>query len=119
MIEMSREEIDRFLREQTVGRLGYRLADATYIVPLIYAYNGDAIYVMTVEGQKTRAMRNDPAICFEVDEYDSATGNWRSVILHGRFEELGGAGQTGGPLYPQSTPRHPPPDHRPPRWTPS
>ena len=91
MIETSREEIDTFLQEQTVGRVGYRWAGVTHIVPLIYAYKGDAIYVLTIEGQKIRAMRDDPLVCFEVDDYDSASGGWRSVVLHGRFEELGGA----------------------------
>lgn len=91
MVEISREEIDRFLMEQTIGRVGYQLAGATHIVPLIYAYQHGAIYILTVEGQKTRALRDNPAVCFEIDEYDSATGSWRSVIIHGTFEELTGA----------------------------
>jgi nitroimidazol reductase NimA-like FMN-containing flavoprotein (pyridoxamine 5'-phosphate oxidase superfamily) len=90
MIEISRAEIDAFLQEQTVGRVGYRWAGVTHIVPLIYAYKSDAIYVLTIEGQKIRAMRDDPRVCFEVDDYDSASGGWRSVVLYGRFEELEG-----------------------------
>jgi nitroimidazol reductase NimA-like FMN-containing flavoprotein (pyridoxamine 5'-phosphate oxidase superfamily) len=31
-------------------------------------------------------------VCFQVDEHDRATGNWRSVIIQGRYEELDAAG---------------------------
>jgi nitroimidazol reductase NimA-like FMN-containing flavoprotein (pyridoxamine 5'-phosphate oxidase superfamily) len=59
----------------------------TYVVPVIYAYDGEAFWVVTVEGQKTRMMRENPAVCFEVDEY-SGPGAWRSVIVQGTYEEL-------------------------------
>jgi nitroimidazol reductase NimA-like FMN-containing flavoprotein (pyridoxamine 5'-phosphate oxidase superfamily) len=59
----------------------------TYVVPVIYAYDGEAIYVYTIEGQKTRMMRSNPEICFETDEYDGR-GSWRSVIIQGRYHEL-------------------------------
>lgn len=39
---------------------------------------------------KVRMMRQNPQVCFEVDQMDNLA-NWRSVILWGRFEELHGA----------------------------
>jgi nitroimidazol reductase NimA-like FMN-containing flavoprotein (pyridoxamine 5'-phosphate oxidase superfamily) len=92
MEELTRDEIDRFLDEQVYGRLGCHDAGTTYVVPLIYARKDDALYILTTEGQKIRAARSNPAVCFEVDEHDRATGNWRSVILQGRYEELDAAG---------------------------
>ena len=88
MIELTRDEIDRFLDEQTVGRIGCHDDEGTYVVPLIYAREGNALFVLTTEGQKIRVMRKNPAVCFEVDEYDAATGSWRSAILQGMYEEL-------------------------------
>jgi len=85
---MTREEIDSFLDEQTVGRMGCHDAGVTYVVPLIYARDGDALYVLTTQGEKIRIARKNPAVCFEVDEYEAATGSWRSVIVQGRYEEL-------------------------------
>ncbi|HLG07918.1 MAG TPA: pyridoxamine 5'-phosphate oxidase family protein [Gaiellaceae bacterium] len=87
--ELSRAEIDDLLNDQVVGRIGCHTDSLTYVVPVIYAYDGGALYVASVEGQKTRMMRENPNVCFEVDEYEG-TGSWRSAIVHGLYEELDG-----------------------------
>lgn len=92
--ELDREQIDRFLDEQVMGRLGCNDAEGTYVVPLIYARHGQMLYVLTTEGRKIRAARSNPAVCFEVDEYDWKTGSWTSVIVWGRYEELHGDAKT-------------------------
>jgi uncharacterized protein len=92
--ELDREQIDRFLDEQVMGRLGCHDAEGIYVVPLIYARDGQVLYVLTTEGRKIRAARRNPAVCFEVDEYDRKTGSWRSVIVWGRYEELEGGAKT-------------------------
>jgi nitroimidazol reductase NimA-like FMN-containing flavoprotein (pyridoxamine 5'-phosphate oxidase superfamily) len=84
--ELAREEIDALLGEQVVGRVGCHAGGVTYVVPVIFAYDGEAVHVATVEGQKVRMMRENPAVCFEVDDY-AAPGRWRSAILQGRYEE--------------------------------
>jgi len=86
--ELPRDEIDALLHEQVVGRIGCHADGLTYVVPVIYAYDGEALYVATVEGQKTRMMRRNPEVCFEVDEYER--GSWRSAIVQGVYEELAG-----------------------------
>lgn len=91
IVELSREEIDEFLDAQVVGRIGVHGDGLTYVVPVIYAYAAGALHVYTVEGQKVRMMREQPQVCFEVDEYDAdGRGSWRSVIVQGRYEELDG-----------------------------
>jgi nitroimidazol reductase NimA-like FMN-containing flavoprotein (pyridoxamine 5'-phosphate oxidase superfamily) len=94
MNELTREEIDAFLDSQTVGRLGCNDADGMFVVPLIYARRDAALYVLTTEGRKVRAARAHSNVCFETDEYDSASGSWKSVIVWGRFEELDEAGKS-------------------------
>jgi len=89
--ELSPGEVDALLRDAVVGRVGCHVDGLTYVVPVIYAYDGDAIWVVTVEGQKTRMMRANPQVCFEVDEY-AGPGSWRSVIVQGAYEELDGDG---------------------------
>jgi nitroimidazol reductase NimA-like FMN-containing flavoprotein (pyridoxamine 5'-phosphate oxidase superfamily) len=84
--ELDRAEIDDLLHAQVVGRVGCHADGLTYVVPVIYAYDGEAFYVYTVEGKKVRMMRANPQVCFEVDEYDR--GSWRSAIVQGRYEEL-------------------------------
>jgi len=89
--ELSQAEIDEFLRGQRIARLGCHAGDATYVVPLIYAYEDRAVVAVTTEGRKTVMLRDNPRVCVEVDEYDfDGKGSWRSVIAHGTYEELAG-----------------------------
>jgi uncharacterized protein len=88
---LSRDEIDDFLREQRIARLGCHSAGVTYVVPLVYAYEDGAVVAVTTEGRKTAMLRENPYVCVEVDEYDTdGRGSWRSVIAHGTCEELAG-----------------------------
>jgi len=89
IVELSRAEIDSFLRQQRIARLGCHLDGLTYVVPVIYAFDGASIFVVTTEGQKVSMMRSSPRVCVEVDEYDTS-GSWRSVIAYGDYEELEG-----------------------------
>jgi uncharacterized protein len=89
--ELSRGEIDEFLRSQRIARLGCHAGGVTYVVPLVYAYQDDAVVAVTTEGRKTAMLRENPRVCVEVDEYDAdGRGSWRSVIAHGTYDELSG-----------------------------
>ncbi len=84
---LNTEEIEVLLKFQVVGRLGCHADGMTYVVPISYAYDGKFIYGRTIEGMKTKMMRKNPKICFEVDEMKDMA-NWKSVIAWGEFEEL-------------------------------
>ena len=87
ILEMSTSEIDEFVHSQKVGHVGCHVGGETYVVPVIYGWDAECIYVYTTEGQKVDMMRQNPRVCFEIDEYRS-DGGWRSVIAQGVFEEL-------------------------------
>jgi nitroimidazol reductase NimA-like FMN-containing flavoprotein (pyridoxamine 5'-phosphate oxidase superfamily) len=90
--ELSRGEIDEFLRGQRIARLGCHADGQTYVVPLVYAYEDGAVVAVTTEGRKTSMLRQNPRVCVEVDEYDvDGRGSWRSVIAQGTYEQLSGA----------------------------
>jgi nitroimidazol reductase NimA-like FMN-containing flavoprotein (pyridoxamine 5'-phosphate oxidase superfamily) len=89
--ELSRAEIEDFLRRQRIARLGCHAKGLTYVVPLIYAYEDSAVVAVTTEGRKTAMLRENPQVCVEIDEYDAdGRGSWCSVIAHGTSEELAG-----------------------------
>ena len=91
MRELSRDEIEDFLRGQRIARLGCHADGQTYVVPVIYAYEDGAVVTVTTEGRKVAMLRENPRVCVEVDEYDAdAKGSWRSVIAQGTSEELSG-----------------------------
>lgn len=90
--ELSRAEIDEFLRGQRIARLGCSSGSEAYVVPLIYAYDDGRIVAVTTDGRKTAMLRENPRVCVEVDEYDlDGRGSWRSVIAYGTYDELAGA----------------------------
>ena len=86
---MSPNEIDEFVLSQRVGRVGCHVGGETYVVPVIFGWDGNCIYVYTTAGKKVDMMRENHRVCFEVDEY-LTSGGWRSVIAQGVFEELEG-----------------------------
>jgi nitroimidazol reductase NimA-like FMN-containing flavoprotein (pyridoxamine 5'-phosphate oxidase superfamily) len=89
--ELAADEMDAFLREQRVARIGCHAAGETYVAPVIYAFDGESIVAVTTEGRKVSMLRENPRACVEVDEYDAdGRGSWRSVIAQGVYEELHG-----------------------------
>jgi nitroimidazol reductase NimA-like FMN-containing flavoprotein (pyridoxamine 5'-phosphate oxidase superfamily) len=84
---LDREQIDQVLKAGLVGRIGVHGDNRTYVVPVSYVYDGDAVYVHSADGLKVRMMRANPEVCFEVEDIDDLA-NWRTVIAWGRYEEL-------------------------------
>ena len=80
-------QIDELLERQIVGRIGCSINNKIYVVPISYAYEGKSIYAHTYEGMKIDAMRANPGVCFEVDDYGDMS-NWQSVIAWGTYEEI-------------------------------
>ena len=85
--KLTAEEIESVLHQQVVGRLGCHANGMTYVVPISYGYDGEYIYVHTVEGMKINMLRKNSRVCFEVDTMVNMA-NWKSVIVWGEFEEL-------------------------------
>lgn len=84
---LSPEEIESMLRRHRVGRLGCSANDRPYVVPINYAYDGTCVYGYAGPGRKIDVMREQPLVCFEVDEVDAGS-EWRSVVAEGVYEEL-------------------------------
>ena len=87
--ELRPGEIEQILHEQVIGRIGCHARDRTYVVPMTYVYDGSAIFGHTGDGLKIRMMRENPKVCFEVEDLGHLP-RWRSVIVQGRYEELHG-----------------------------
>ena len=84
---MSRAEVDQFLTCARVGRVGIALDDGPYIVPVGYAYEGGEIFFHSCfTGLKMDGMRENPNVCFEVDESTSDASMYKSVIARGTVE---------------------------------
>lgn len=80
-------QIEHVLHGQVIGRLACYADHKMYIVPVTYVYHNGYIYSHSKDGQKIQMMKKNPDVCFEVDAMENM-GNWRSVILWGKYEEL-------------------------------
>lgn len=81
------DQIDQVLQMELTGRLGFISGGKPFVIPVSYAFDGKSIYCHSRAGFKIREMRKNSDICFEVDKIDNLD-YWRSVLVHGQYEEL-------------------------------
>lgn len=81
------DEIESTLRRSRIGRIGCSANDRPYVVPITFAYHDGCVYAYSSLGRKIQVMREQPLICFEVEEIEGPS-SWRSVIAEGEYEEL-------------------------------
>jgi len=84
---LTKDRIEKVIRENVLGRIGCNENGKTYILPITYAYDGKSIYAHSREGLKISIMRKNPQVCFQVDTMRDMA-DWQSVLLWGTFEEL-------------------------------
>lgn len=87
--ELDSEQIREILRNHYVGSLAFISHRHPYVLPITYYYDEPAncLISYSMEGQKIEAMRKNPAVSLGVYEMESPM-QWKSVLVHGRFEEL-------------------------------
>lgn len=81
------EEIEEVLHQNILGRIGFLHNDRVTIIPINYIYNGKYIIAHSAVGEKIKAMRKNPNICFEVEEIIN-NQNWKSVLAQGVYSEI-------------------------------
>ena len=86
--ELDDAECWALLASERVGRLGISYGSTPDIFPINYVVDGDTIVFRTEAGTKLAGATMMPAVAFEVDHVDHATGIARSVVLHGRATEI-------------------------------
>jgi nitroimidazol reductase NimA-like FMN-containing flavoprotein (pyridoxamine 5'-phosphate oxidase superfamily) len=63
----SREEMERVLREETLGYLGLSMEGTPYVVPLNYGYvEGRILFHCALAGKKLDYLKANPRVCFTV-----------------------------------------------------
>ncbi|MES2427089.1 MAG: pyridoxamine 5'-phosphate oxidase family protein [Bacteroidota bacterium] len=85
--QLNESQIENLLKEQVTGRIGCQSQGEIYIVPINYVYRNGYIYGHSAEGKKIRMMRENPNVCFEVDNIQTVF-RWQSVIVNGTYEEI-------------------------------
>ena len=85
--KLTDEQIEDVLKENVLGRIGCSDGEKIYVVPINYAYDGKSVIAHSSLGMKIEMMRQNPKVCFEVDDMKTFT-HWKSVIAWGEYQEL-------------------------------
>jgi nitroimidazol reductase NimA-like FMN-containing flavoprotein (pyridoxamine 5'-phosphate oxidase superfamily) len=88
MTILAPEECWRLVHEAEVGRLAVSIADHPDVFPVNHIVDGTAVLFRSQAGTKLAAAVCGRAVAFEVDGYDSWTGDAWSVVVKGRAEEV-------------------------------
>ncbi|MEP0132987.1 MAG: pyridoxamine 5'-phosphate oxidase family protein [Eudoraea sp.] len=92
MIEnLETRECTELLNNNYIGHLAFISHKEPFVMPITYYYDQvtNTIIAYSAEGHKIDAMRQNDAVSLEVEEIKSVN-KWRSVHVHGTFEELQG-----------------------------
>lgn len=86
---LNSEQIREVLRNQYIGSLAFIWHQHPFVLPITYYFDEGAncLISYSTEGHKVLAMRENPAVSLGVYEMASPM-QWKSVLVHGRFEEL-------------------------------
>lgn len=90
--EMSHHECSSLVGASHLARLACCVDNDPYVVPIYYAMAGNCLYSFSMPGKKIEWMRTNPKVCVLVEEMASLR-QWRSVVIHGHFQELSPEGQ--------------------------
>lgn len=85
--KLNESQVEALLKGQAIGRIACHAQGKTYLVPINYVYKDGYIYGHSGVGKKIQMMRENPEICFEVEEIQSVF-RWQTVIAKGRYEEI-------------------------------
>jgi nitroimidazol reductase NimA-like FMN-containing flavoprotein (pyridoxamine 5'-phosphate oxidase superfamily) len=85
--EMTDNACIEFLANHMFGHLGCSGEQYPYIVPIHYAYEGRRLFMFSMPGLKIDRLRANPLASFHAEELGQDR-KWKSVLVHGRFEEL-------------------------------
>ena len=85
---LSDSECRRLLATRTLGRVGLSRGALPVIMPVEYVYDAGVVTFRTEDDGKLRAAVDGAVLAFEVDSYDSVSGNGWSVHVLGRATVL-------------------------------
>lgn len=88
--DMTADEMKTLLTIKDFGHLGCSRDGRPYVLPMHYVYDGESIYFLTTEGQKTEYMKANDEVCFQVESINGRD-DWESVVVIGRAEQITGS----------------------------
>ena len=86
--ELPRDECERRLRQQTVGRVAWNAADGPQLLPVNYAYYNKTIVFRTASEGVISQLAHRTNVAFEIDGVDEEARRGWSVVVRGTAERV-------------------------------
>jgi hypothetical protein len=87
--DMTAEQMGNVMAEQMVGRLSVINNGCPYIIPVHYLYeNGKIYFHSSKKGLKISCIKQNPAVCFEVDELIGIQSGESACRFHTRYRSV-------------------------------
>ena len=79
---LTRPEMEEFLRRHNIGRIAFLNGRRVDIEPISYVFADGALYGRAAPGTRTHALAGQPWVAVQVDEI-RAPFDWESVVVKG------------------------------------
>jgi nitroimidazol reductase NimA-like FMN-containing flavoprotein (pyridoxamine 5'-phosphate oxidase superfamily) len=90
---LDREDCDRLLATETVGRIAYTDGALPQVFPVNYAMDGNAIVLRTAASSRLAHCCHDSVVAFEVDDLDREAQRGWSVLVVGTARPITDEGE--------------------------
>jgi len=104
MSRLTRSECWALLAGPAVGRLGIVVEGAPEVYPVNYVVDGETVVYRADGDSRLDAVVDDPAVCFQIDAFDTDAHHGWSVLVKGHARRLP---DPGAHLPPVATPAAP------------
>src|SRR5262245_5920570 len=84
---LSPAECTQVLSDHRLAYLASAKEGRPYVVPIYYAYWGNALYAFSMPGKKIECMRANAMVSLLIEEKEQGR-EWKNVVVEGRYEEL-------------------------------
>ncbi|OGL42765.1 MAG: hypothetical protein A2042_07645 [Candidatus Schekmanbacteria bacterium GWA2_38_11] len=89
MRDMTREEIDKLIKEWTWGTVMVVDSDKPYGVEVAYYTDGNYIYMISSPlGRTAHSFKRNQNVAFKICDTDLKFKRWRAVIVEGKIEKV-------------------------------
>lgn len=88
MDSLDREQALIVLETAPVAHLGMIYDGEPYVTPMSFVVSEGRILFRTMAGRKLDALQENPIVCIEASRFNDESGEWKSVIVKGRAEEV-------------------------------
>jgi nitroimidazol reductase NimA-like FMN-containing flavoprotein (pyridoxamine 5'-phosphate oxidase superfamily) len=92
MSRLTRSECWQLLSGPAVGRLGVVVDGAPEVYPVNYVVDGETVVYRADGASRLDVVDGEPAVCFQIDAFDTDRHHGWSVLVKGTAQRLPGPG---------------------------